>query len=349
MLGQDQVEDLTYCEPPQPRGCAIFEFRPPVFSFHSASMAHVPGLRSPYAKVGRIVYFGRMLDKIRLHAACSLTADYIPNLGKGFDGRCCSFLRVNYDELKIRTLDGDLRDAQLLSWAEQRGGVRSDEECEIWNGFMMKRGWRDAGAEILARRIGESGLQEMPIMTMFDYLDFDEGRDPIRAQAWELREPMVVLLMGVSGSGKTTIGSLLATDLGWSFRDADDFHPPENVARMSSGLPLSDTDRAPWLAAIRAYIDTTLARGENAVVTCSALKESYRAAAIPDPKRVKLVHLTGEFDLILDRMTRRQHFMKPEMLKSQFETLEPPKDALTVDIAKTPEQIVAELRQRLNV
>jgi carbohydrate kinase (thermoresistant glucokinase family) len=312
-------------------------------------MAHVPGLRSPYAKIGRIVYFGRMLDKIRVHAAGRLPADYVANLGKAFDGRCCSFLRVNYDELKGRVLEGDLSDLQLLHWAEQRGGARSDEECEVWCGFMMKRGWRDPAAEILARRIAESRLESKPIITMFDYLDFDEGRDPTKSRAWEMRDPVVVLLMGVAGSGKTTVGSKLAEELGWSFRDADEFHPPENVAKMSAGTPLSDADRAPWLAAIRAHIETTLARGESGVVTCSALKESYRAAAIPDPKRVTLVHLEGDYNLILERMQQRQHFMKPEMLKSQFATLEPPAGALTVDIAKTPDEIVADVRKKLGV
>ncbi len=313
-------------------------------------MAHVPGLRSPYAKVGRIVYFGRMLDKIRVHAAGGLPADYVPNLGKGFDGRCISFLRVNYDELKARVLVGDLNDEQLLAWAEQRGGLRTDEECEVWSGFMMKRGWRDPGAEMLAKRIRESSLESQPIQTMFDYLDFDEGRDPVRARAWEQREAMVVLLMGVSGSGKTTIGLQLAAQLGWTFRDADDFHPPENVAKMSAGIPLNDRDRAPWLAAIRTYIEGALARGESAVVTCSALKETYRVAAIPSGSRVKLVHLAGDFQLILERMNARQgHFMKPEMLQSQFATLEAPAQALTIDIAKSPEAIVAELRRQLGV
>jgi hypothetical protein len=149
-------------------------------------MSHVPGLRSPYAKVGRIVYFGRMLDKIRLHAAGRLPADeYGANLGKGFDGRCCSFLRVNYDELKARVLAGGQTDEQLLAWCEERGGRRSDEECEVWSGFMMKRGLRDAGAETLAKRIRESRLEDKPILTMFDYLDFDEGRDPVATRAWE--------------------------------------------------------------------------------------------------------------------------------------------------------------------
>ena len=147
-------------------------------------MSTVPGLRSPYVKVGRLVYVGRMLDKIRLLAAGKLPADYQANLGKGFDSRCVSFLRVNYDELKARTLVGDLSDEQLLAWAEQRGGARTDEECEVWSGFMMKRGWRDEAAEILARRIKESAFEGKPIMTMFDYLDFDEGRDPVATRAW---------------------------------------------------------------------------------------------------------------------------------------------------------------------
>jgi len=148
-------------------------------------MPNVPGLRSPYLKVGRLVYFGRMLDKIRLHAAGKLPeADYAANLGKGFDLRCCNFLRVQYDELKGRVLKGDLNDEQMLAWADERGGRRSDEECEVWNGFMMKRGWRDVGAEVLAKRIKESALEAKPVMTMFDYLDFDEGRDPVAGQAW---------------------------------------------------------------------------------------------------------------------------------------------------------------------
>jgi carbohydrate kinase (thermoresistant glucokinase family) len=321
----------------------------PVFDFFNP-MPNVPGLRSPYAKIGRIVYFGRMLDKIRLHARGALPSDYIANLGKGFDGRCISFLRVNYDELKTRVLVGDLGDEQLLSWAEQHGGPRSDEECEVWSGFMMKRGWRDAGAELLAKRISDSHLEGRPIMTMFDYLDFDEGRDPITARAWEWREPTVVMLMGVAGSGKTTIGLKLAAALGWNFRDADDFHPAQNVAKMSAGVPLTDPDRAPWLAAIRSYIDASLTRGESAVVTCSALKEIYRAAALPPGNRVKLVHLAGNFELILDRMNaRRGHFMKPEMLKSQFETLEAPTQALTIDVTKTPDEIVTEIRRALNL
>jgi gluconokinase len=159
---------------------------------------------------------------------------------------------------------------------------------------------------------------------------------------------MVIVLMGVAGSGKTTVGRALAAQLGWTFRDADEFHPPANVDKMSHGLPLTDGDRRPWLAAIRAYIDETLARGDSAVVTCSALKERYRRIIVPDPATVKLVHLAGDFELIAERMRARDgHFMKPEMLSSQFADLEPPRDALTVDIAQPPEVMVAQIRNAL--
>ncbi|MEJ1973825.1 MAG: DUF5069 domain-containing protein [Lacunisphaera sp.] len=147
-------------------------------------MPFIPGLRSPYAKVGRLVYFGRLLDKVRLHAAGQLPPNYVGNLGKGFDGRCCSFLRVNYDELKSRALAGG-SDEELLAWCHERGGPRTDEECEVWNGFMSKRGWRDAGAETLARRIKESALEGQPVTTMFDYLDYDEGRHNAADRPWE--------------------------------------------------------------------------------------------------------------------------------------------------------------------
>ena len=149
-------------------------------------MSFVAGLRSPYVKVGRLVYFGRMIDKIHLHAAGKLPVDeYVNNLGKGFDARCCTFLRVDYAKLKEQTLAGSLSPEQALAWAEAAGGPRTDEECETWNGFMMKRGFRDEVATILARRIKESGLEGKPIATMFDYIDFDEGRDPVTARAWE--------------------------------------------------------------------------------------------------------------------------------------------------------------------
>ena len=159
---------------------------------------------------------------------------------------------------------------------------------------------------------------------------------------------MVVLLMGVAGSGKTTIGRQLAVELGWKFADADDFHPPANVAKMSAGVPLDDSDRAPWLAAIRLYIDARLERNENAVVTCSALKEKHRAVLLGPAPGVKLVYLHGTRELLWSRISARQgHFMKPAMLDSQLATLEEPVDALAIDIAQSPEQIIAGIRSAL--
>jgi Domain of unknown function (DUF5069) len=154
-------------------------------------MPHVPGLRSPYAKVGRLVYFGRMLDKIRLHAAGKLHPDYHSNLGDSkpgmFDTRCCQFLGVSHAELTRRALKGG-SDEEILAWAEQKSGRgRTDDECVIWNGFMMKRGWRDdaASTERLRKRIADGGLAGKPIETFFDFIEFDEGRNPAAERPWE--------------------------------------------------------------------------------------------------------------------------------------------------------------------
>jgi gluconokinase len=161
---------------------------------------------------------------------------------------------------------------------------------------------------------------------------------------------MVIIVMGVAGSGKTTVGQLLAGELGWSFADADHFHPPANIAKMAAGHPLDDADRAPWLAALRAHIDACLARGESAVLACSALKESYRAILVADPARVRVVHLHGSRDLILTRLNQRQnHYMRPEMLESQLATLEPPRDALSLGIAEPPAALVAKIRRAFGV
>ncbi|MFI5356290.1 MAG: DUF5069 domain-containing protein [Opitutales bacterium] len=147
-------------------------------------MPNVPGLRSIYAKVGRLVYFGRMLDKIRLRAAGQLPADYQANIGSGFDDRCCQFLKVAHPALVQRTRQGGT-DEEILAWCHTQGGARTDMECEVWNGFMMKRGWRDGLAERLRQRVQESGLTDKPIETMFDYIEFDEGRDPVKNRSWE--------------------------------------------------------------------------------------------------------------------------------------------------------------------
>ena len=163
------------------------------------------------------------------------------------------------------------------------------------------------------------------------------------------RPPFIALIMGVAGSGKTTLGQQLARELGWAFYDADDFHPPANVAKMAAGTPLTDADRLPWLKALRARIDETLRTGESAVVTCSALKESYRSIVMPAPDHVKLVYLRGSRELLHQRLaTRIGHFMKPGMLDSQLDALEEPKDALILDIAQSPQALVATIRQALN-
>jgi hypothetical protein len=146
-------------------------------------MPQITGLRSCYAKTGGLVYFGRMLDKIRLHAAGKLPADYHTNVGIGFDARCCTFLRVTHAELKERTLAGGTDD-ELLAWAFQRGGARTDDECNIWNRFMSKIGWRDDRTPVLKQRLVEYGLVGKPIETFFDLNEYDEGRDPVGTQAW---------------------------------------------------------------------------------------------------------------------------------------------------------------------
>jgi len=151
-------------------------------------MAHVPGLRSCYAKVGRLVYFGRMLDKIRLCATGKLPAEYQKNLGDEqffvLDGRCCRFLGIRYVELRERTLAGGT-DEEVLAWVHTRGTVRTDEDCHMWNRFIVKLGWRDERSAVLPQRIADSGLNGKPIETLIDHIEFDEGRDPVATRAWD--------------------------------------------------------------------------------------------------------------------------------------------------------------------
>jgi carbohydrate kinase (thermoresistant glucokinase family) len=159
------------------------------------------------------------------------------------------------------------------------------------------------------------------------------------------------LVMGVSGSGKSTIGAALARRLGWDFRDADSFHPPENVAKMASGRPLDDADRAPWLAAIAAHLDRALADERPCVVTCSALKRAYREVLIGGRPAVALVELSGDHELVASRMAARAgHFMPPALLASQFAALERPgadEHPIVVDIRRAPEAIVEALAAAL--
>ena len=152
--------------------------------------------------------------------------------------------------------------------------------------------------------------------------------------------------MGVAGSGKTTVGRALADDLGWAFLDADDVHPPANVAKMASGQPLTDEDRAPWLAALRSRIETYVSGNRDAVVTCSALKARYREVIVVDPNCVKIVHLTGAPELLRSRISNRVgHFMPAGMLDSQLAALEAPSDALTLDVIRSPAELVLDIRR----
>jgi gluconokinase len=158
---------------------------------------------------------------------------------------------------------------------------------------------------------------------------------------------VIVIVTGVAGAGKTTIGKRLASDLGWKFYDADDLHPPANIDKMRRGEPLDDADRAPWLASVREIIRAALDRRENAVIACSALKESYRTMLRVAPE-VLFVYLRIDPPLAQERMARRAgHFFNPNLTASQFATLEEPTDVLQIDAALPPEEIVKEIRQRL--
>jgi len=152
------------------------------------------------------------------------------------------------------------------------------------------------------------------------------------------------IMMGVSGCGKTSVGKALADGLGWDFYDADDFHPPENVAKMANGIPLDDSDRAPWLASLHDMISSNLKADKPGVLACSALKERYRQQLVDGNDGVQIVHLKGSYDLIWSRMEKRtDHYMKPHMLKSQFDALEEPSNALTIDISMSVEDIVKKI------
>ena len=155
--------------------------------------------------------------------------------------------------------------------------------------------------------------------------------------------------MGVTGAGKTTIGTMLAAQLNWQFADADTFHPPANIQKMSRGVPLNDTDRAPWLAAMRKAILEWIAAGKNVVLACSALKRAYRDELRPS-REVKIVYLKGDYALFAERIRRRHgHFAGEGILAGQFADLEEPVDAIMVDAAKSPEETVAEIRKQLGL
>jgi len=161
---------------------------------------------------------------------------------------------------------------------------------------------------------------------------------------------MIVVLMGVTGSGKTTVGKVLAKELGWKFCDADDYHPPENIEKMRLGIALTDEDRKPWLQTLARLIDDARDRGENIILACSALKHAYQESLRHHLDVVHYVCLCGSEEVIKKRLAARKgHFMNPVLLPSQFEILEQPEDAIKVDVTGSPEEIAGEIRRRLGL
>ena len=160
---------------------------------------------------------------------------------------------------------------------------------------------------------------------------------------------MIVVVMGVSGSGKSVVGQALASDLGWPFFDADDFHPPENVAKMAAGTPLTDADRWPWLDRLAADMGEINKREDNAVLACSALRQVYRDRILR-AGNVRFVHLSGDYDTIASRIAARRHaYMPASLLASQFAALEPPQDAIVVSVQDAIPVQVTKIRAALHL
>lgn len=160
---------------------------------------------------------------------------------------------------------------------------------------------------------------------------------------------MIVVVMGVSGCGKSTVGQKIAERLGCAFRDGDEFHSDANRAKMHAGIPLNDDDRKPWLESIRAYMDEMTSGGRSLVVACSALKQRYRDVLRGNGGTTEFVYLKGDFELLQSRLSaRKDHFFNPNLLRSQFDALEEPTDAIVVNIALPPEAIVDEAVAQLH-
>lgn len=161
---------------------------------------------------------------------------------------------------------------------------------------------------------------------------------------------MVIIIMGVEGTGKTTIGELLARKLGWKFYDADDYHPRRNIEKMASGLPLTDEDRWPWLEEVRKLIDTSLNLNESSIIACSALKHSYRLYLRRENEKITFVYLKGDKNTITRRLrSRKGHFAGTQLLESQLQTLEEPEGVIACDISKQPEIIADYIIEKLGL
>jgi carbohydrate kinase (thermoresistant glucokinase family) len=161
---------------------------------------------------------------------------------------------------------------------------------------------------------------------------------------------MIIVIMGVSGAGKSTIGKALAVELEWSFYEGDDFHPKTNIEKMANGIALSDEDRAIWLSKLSELVHELAKNNQPAVITCSALKKAYRERLSDPLAEVRFVFLRGSYDLILERINKRQgHYMRAGMLQSQFDILEPPEQALTVDVSNEQEIILRQIRKAYNI
>jgi gluconokinase len=168
--------------------------------------------------------------------------------------------------------------------------------------------------------------------------------------------PLVIILMGVVGVGKTTVATALARDLGWEFLDADSFHSTSSIAKIAAGIPLDDADRSPWLASLHTAIQQWLTQHRNVALACSALKQSYRdqltqglnSKNANEKDQVKFVYLKASFDVIRQRLQQRQgHFATPDLLPSQLQTLEEPTDAIAINASLSVEEIVTEIRRKL--
>jgi len=175
----------------------------------------------------------------------------------------------------------------------------------------------------------------------------DRNRGSVHSLKNARAHPLILVIMGVSGAGKTTIAKVLAARLGWPFEEGDDLHPESNIAKMKGGIPLTDADRLPWLACVAAWIDRQRETGQPGIITCSALKRSYRDIVIGDRPDVRLVYLRGSRDVLAARLAKRKgHFMPASLLESQIATLEEPgpdENPLTVDIGGSSDDVADEI------